>query len=257
MEARRLLEGKRVALLGDSNTWIGGDSCDDARGWSYWFAREAAPSYIRSYARSGATWTHVASTRLDLDGYSEVITDDNVIYNQVMRLIDATRHKGEPDPDMIMIAAGTNDAWFPHLRQEAFSRNPSDVVNRDEVELLSLPPGKVRSLPEAVRYDLLLLQGAFPGARLIVMTPLPSVKISDEMLARVSGMIEETAMAAGAAVIRQDLLCPIDREEETTRRRLTTDGTHTSQEGARRNASVITDCVGSLLDATSGARGVE
>lgn len=28
-----------------------------------------------------------------------------------------------------------------------------------------------------------------------------------------------------------------------THRRLTTDGTHTSEEGARRNAAVIADCV--------------
>lgn len=245
--AGRLLEGKNVAILGDSNTWIGGDSCDNSKGWSYWFALEAAPAHMRSYARSGATWTHVAATVADLAGYSEVITDNNVVYNQVLRLIDAVRHKGDLEPDIIMISAGTNDAWFPHLRPEAFSREPSDALGRDEVELLSLLPGKIRSLPEAVRYDLLMLQGAFPRARLIVMTPLQSIKISDGMLADVSGMIEETALASGASVIRQDLLCPVDREAEMTCRRLTSDGTHTSVEGARRNADVIVECVARIL----------
>ena len=246
--ADRLLEGENVALLGDSNTWIGGDRCDDPKGWSYWFAREVTPARMRSYARSGATWTHVPATVADIDGYSEVITDNNVVYNQVLRLIEAVRHKGEPEPDIVMISAGTNDAWFPQSRPEAFSRKPSDVARRDEAELLSMPPGRILSLPEAVRYDLLALQGAFPQARLIVMTPLQSIKISDDMLSEVSGMIEETALATGAAVIRQDILCPIDRESEMVRRSLTSDGTHTSEEGAMRNARVIVDCVARILD---------
>ena len=49
-------------------------------------------------------------------------------------------------------------------------------------------------------------------------------------------------------VIRQDLLCPVDSEREMTRRRLTTDGTHTSEEGARRNSSVIADCVNDIYN---------
>lgn len=255
--AEGLLKGKNVALLGDSNTWIGGDACDNPKGWNYWFARETAPAHIRSYARSGATWTHLPTTTADLDGYSEVIADNNVVCNQVLRLIEAVRRKEEPEPDIVMISAGTNDAWFPHLRPQAFSRKPSEVARRDEVELLSMPPGKILSLPEAVRYDLLLLQMAFPNASLIVMTPLQSIKISEGMLADVSVMIEETALAAGAAVIRQDILCPVDREAEMTSRRLTSDGTHTSEEGARRNAGVIIDCLSRILDAEDGKEACE
>lgn len=237
------LEGQTVVLLGDSNTWIGGDDCSVPRGWNFWFAKDMAPGSIRSYARSGATWSHTSRTTPDTSEYSEVITDNNVVYNQVMRLMEAVDSGIQTTPDLIMIAAGTNDAWFPQFRPEEFSRTSREALGREVGELLRLHPGKILSLPAAVRYDLLILQGRFPMARIIVMTPLQSVKISPEMLADVSAIIEEVASATGAAVIRQDLLCPVDSRNEMTHRRLTTDGTHTSEEGARRDAAVIADCV--------------
>lgn len=248
-----LLSGMNVVLLGDSNTWIGGDSCDSPKGWNHWFARETRPSSIRSYARSGATWSHTPATRRNPGEYSEVITDDNVIYNQVVRLVEDVDSGLRTEPDLIMIAAGTNDGWFPQFRPEEFSRTAREAVGRDVGELLSLPPGKILSLPEAVRYDLLLLEGRFPKARLIVMTPLQSIKISAGMLAEVSDMIEEVALQTGASVIRQDLLCPVVSEQEMVIRRLTTDGTHTSQEGARRNALVIIECVSQILSPSDAA----
>lgn len=241
------LDDKTVVLLGDSNTWIGGDDCDNPRGWNYWFAREMKPGSIRSYARSGATWSHTSATVRNPAAYSEIITDDNVIYNQIVRLTEAVDSGSQTEPDLIMIAAGTNDAWFPHLRPEEFSRTAREAIGRDVAELLSLPPGKVLSLPEAVRYDLMILRGRFPESRLVVMTPLQSVKISRDMLADVSGMIEEVAMESGATVIRQDLLCPVNSGREMTNRRLTTDGTHTSPEGARCNAQVIIECIGRIF----------
>lgn len=242
-----VLAGKTVVLLGDSNTWIGGDDCSDPRGWNYWFARETDPGSIRSYARSGATWSHTSRTSRNTQEYSEVITDDNVVFNQAVRLLEAVDSGKQAEPDIVMIAAGTNDAWFPHLRPEEFSGTAREALGRDAVELLSLSPSRVLSLPEAVRYTLLILQGRFPQATLIVMTPLQSIRISDEMLRDVSGMIEEIALGSGAGVIRQDLLCPVRALSEMTRRRLTSDGTHTSPEGARRNAAVIAGCVEAVL----------
>ena len=46
-----------VVILGDSNTFIGGDQCDKPQGWNKWFKELANPLSCRSYARSGATWT--------------------------------------------------------------------------------------------------------------------------------------------------------------------------------------------------------
>ncbi|MDE6360447.1 MAG: SGNH/GDSL hydrolase family protein [Muribaculaceae bacterium] len=251
--AESVLEGKTVVLLGDSNTWIGGDACDRPDGWNFWFAQGMNPGSIRSYARSGATWSHTSATTRNTVEYSEIITDDNVIYNQVVRLIEAVDNGVQDSPDLVMVAAGTNDAWFPHLRPEEFGRTPREALGRDAGELLALPPGKVLSLPEAVRYNLLILQGRFPDARFIVMTPIQSVKISSGMLADVSGIIEEVASSTGVSVIRQDMLCPVDSSREMVNRRLTTDGTHTSKEGARLNASVIIDCVNQIFASSTPA----
>ncbi|MBQ5826020.1 MAG: hypothetical protein IIW46_00885, partial [Bacteroidaceae bacterium] len=53
-----------VVLLGDSETAIGGDQCDQPRGWNKWFAEALQPASCRSYARSGSTWTNTIRTKL-------------------------------------------------------------------------------------------------------------------------------------------------------------------------------------------------
>lgn len=119
-----------VVLLGDSNTFIGGDDCDKDRGWSKWFKERFSPSTCKSYARSGATWTNCSKTKINTEEYSEKLTDNNVIFNQVLRLIQATKEGKEPQPDLIMIMAGTNDAWFKSSRPQLFSQTPQQVFLR-------------------------------------------------------------------------------------------------------------------------------
>lgn len=241
------LKDTDVVVLGDSNTWIGGDDNSSPRGWNYWFARETGPRSMRSYARSGATWSNTAATGRDLREYTEILSDDNVIYNQVMRLVEAVDSGIQPAPGLIMIAAGTNDAWFPEHRPEEFSLTASEALSRDPLELLSLPPSKVTSLAASVRYSLLILKGRFPAARIIVLTPLQSVKISDRMLSDVSAIIQEVARGEGCGVIRQDTQCPVRSDSERFNRKLTTDGTHTSEEGGRLNALAIAAAVRTLM----------
>ena len=57
--------GLNIVVLGDSNTSIGGDSCTLDRGWTRWFKESMQPASMRSYARSGATWTNATATRLN------------------------------------------------------------------------------------------------------------------------------------------------------------------------------------------------
>ena len=52
-----------VIIFGDSNTWYGGDNCDKPRGWNKWFKDAFQPATIKSYARSGATWTNTTTTK--------------------------------------------------------------------------------------------------------------------------------------------------------------------------------------------------
>lgn len=243
-----------IVVLGDSNTWIGGDDNSDPRGWNYWLARATSPRSMKSYARSGATWSHTSYTLPDPSAYSEILHDDNVIYNQTLRLIEAVDSGRQPQPDLIMIAAGTNDAWFPERRPEEFSQTAAEILRRDRGELLALPPSKVTSLAGAVRYNLLILKGRFPEAKIILLTPLQSTKVSARMLDAVSGIIGEVAAGEGCAVIRQDSQCPVRAETERFNRRLTSDGTHTTPEGANLNARAIADALKLILSRTSETR---
>ena len=148
-----------VVILGDSNTWIGGDDCSQPRGWNYWFCQTAKPASCRSYARSGATWTHTEKTVCDTEEYTEVLSDNNVIYNQVNRLKKAYEAGEQPRPDLIIIMAGTNDAWFRFEGVKGELRDGRGTKVTD-----------VQRLEGAVRYDCELLRELFPDCRLVLST---------------------------------------------------------------------------------------
>ena len=101
-----------VVILGDSNTWLGGDDCNKPQGWNKWFCDAFQPASCRSYARSGATWTNTPQTRRNTQENIGILGNDNVIYNQICRLEEAIFNGSQPTPQLILILAGTNDAWF-------------------------------------------------------------------------------------------------------------------------------------------------
>ena len=88
-DAARAQQQLHIAILGDSNTWLGGDECDNQKGWNKWFKDILQPASCRSYARSGATWTHTTKTKRDTKENIGKLGKDNVIFNQVMRLKEA------------------------------------------------------------------------------------------------------------------------------------------------------------------------
>ena len=211
-----------VVILGDSNTWIGGDDCMQPRGWNYWFREEVKPASCRSYARSGATWTHTEKTVYDTEGYSEVLSDNNVIYNQVNRLKKAYEAGEQPLPDLIIIMAGTNDAWF----------------NRGCPSTLHLPPSTL-TIAGAVHYDCELLHELFPDCRLVLVTPMQTTKTSLSKIRKTGDFIEKCGKELGAEVIRLDRDGCVKRKQELKKKTYTTDGVHTNEEGAR--------CIGTLI----------
>ncbi len=115
-----------VAILGDSNTWLGADDCSRPRGWNTWLARLLKPASIRSFARSGATWTNTARTMPNLVQDTGRVTDDNVVLNQILRLVHSVSTGQCSRPQLIIVAAGTNDAWFPALRPHALEADDSN-----------------------------------------------------------------------------------------------------------------------------------
>ena len=235
-----------VAILGDSNTWLGGDDCSQRKGWTYWFCQSVRPASCHSYARSGATWTNTPRTVRDTEENIGSLGDNNVIYNQALRLIEAYEHSAQPTqcaaqpmersaqpaPDIIIIAAGTNDAWFNAKRPEAFKREAND-------ELSTLPVSKILTLEGAVMSNCRLLQRHFPKARLVLLTPMQTTAADDKLIHKAGDIIAECATRLGADVIRQDTESKVVSAKERRHHHYTYDGTHTSEAGARANGEMI------------------
>jgi lysophospholipase L1-like esterase len=233
-----------VVLLGDSNTWIGGDDCSKPKGWNYWWIRAAAPTSCRSYARSGATWTNTAATKRNLTENIAVIGNDNVIYNQVERLTEAVESGKQQIPDLIVIAAGTNDAWFYKKRPGLLGCSPEKV---DTATLLSEPPAKITSLAGSIFYSCLLLQKRYPDALIVITTPHQSTAVAADRLVRVSDIIARCGAILSIPVIRQDTGSGIVAEDERRRKVNTSDGTHTSEAGARMVAQFLLNEINTIV----------
>lgn len=212
-----------VVILGDSNTWLGGDDCRGDRGWSTWFGKAFATRELRSYARSGATWTISDSTRYNTGQNVTCLTHDNVAANQIYRLKEAIDSGRQTMPDIVLLALGTNDAWFVDKRCHALESNPLSC----------------RTIDGAVRYNLALLGKIAPGARLVVITPLQSARIPEANLTRASQLVKEGALWYGADIIDLHNLSPIHANEPEAMKRYTTDSVHTSIEGARCNGEIV------------------
>ena len=133
-----------VVILGDSNTWIGGDDCDQPQGWNKWFKDVFQPTTCKSYARSGATWTNTPQTHRNTLENIEVLGNDNVIYNQICRLQEAIDSGIQHTPQLILILAGTNDAWFTKARPMALSKSVCKVCSTDCCKITDRPVNEVR-----------------------------------------------------------------------------------------------------------------
>lgn len=230
-----------VVLLGDSNTSIGGDSCNKERGWSKWFKEAYAPKTCISYARSGATWTNNALTKKNIEENVAKLSDNNVIYNQVSRFMEAYKSGKQPEPSLIIIACGTNDAWFESQRPEIYSMNAAKAFKSSLHDLMMKKVHQVTSLAESVRYNCEILRESFPDARIVLLTPLQSTHAGEAKIKKVGDVIEDCGKRLGVTVIRQDEVCCVKFVEERIKKHYTTDGTHTSVLGAQKNGELIAD----------------
>lgn len=234
-----------VVVLGDSNTEIGGDDCSKPVAWTYEWRQCYAPASLRSYARSGATWTNTRQTRRNVEECIRVLGNDNTIYNQTERLAEAIASGEQAIPTMIIIMAGTNDAWFSRRRPGAFDRSVAESVRQapDSI-LIARQPSEVLSLADAVRYNCLRLREMAPEARIILLGPLQSVQAPDNMIISAGGIIADAGEALGVEAIRLDRDFELSSAAEGKKKHLTSDGTHTSEEGARRLARFLCERLG-------------
>lgn len=223
-----------VVILGDSNTWYGGDDCSGPRAWTKSFNESYRPGAIRSYARSGATWTNVPTTVRDVEEVTGRLGDNNVIYNQVERLGDALADGTQQMPTLIIVMAGTNDAWFSSSRPGAFDTSAAEAVkSMPDSVLVDLSPSKVTSLALSARHNILRLRRLAPEAMIVLCGPLQCVPAPDNLIIAAGGIIEEIGQLTGCPAIRLDRDFGLSSASEAKKKVLTTDGAHTSVEGAR------------------------
>jgi len=239
-------QGLNVVIFGDSNTWLGGDDCSKPRGWNTWFKKELSPASCRSYARSGATWTNTPSTIINTSENIGVLGDNNVIYNQTQRLFDDIKNHRQPEPQLILIMAGTNDVWFNDKRPQVF-QSPTLECPSGEA-LYALSPAKALTLADAVSMNVLLLQQRFPTVRIILLTPMQTTAAPLEDIARAGDIIEDTGRLLSCSVIRMDKDECVSSLAEKLHKRFTADGTHTNEAGARRIGSYVAQQVKALLE---------
>ena len=238
---------RNVVMLGDSITWLGGDDCSQEKGWTKWFAELSGPGTYHSYARSGATMSNNGKTTANTTENIGTLGDNNVVYNQVLRLREDLQKGKIKAPNLVIIAAGANDAWFYTKRPDLFSLPVEGAFRKDAATLTALKPSDVGSLAESLRQNILLIREVLPNTRIIVMTPLQTSRIPAERLAKTADILEQTARKLGADVIRQDRVCPVRAADERRKYSLTYDGIHTSVLGARLNGQAISHAVDSIL----------
>lgn len=230
-----------IVVLGDSNTWLGGDNCDKPEGWTKWFKETVRPASCRSYARSGSTWTNTVNTKRNLKENIGVLGDDNVIYNQINRLSHDLDSNRIATPDVIIIAAGTNDVWFKNKRPGVLDR--SALTAEEAASLVGTQPCSVLTLAESVAQGCGLLHRICPAARIMLLTPMQTTQASETDVAAAGDIMENFANAMGLDIVRLDRLSCVKRSIEQRHYTYTTDGTHTNKAGAKSNGRLVAGVV--------------
>lgn len=219
-----------IAVLGDSMSWIGGDNFEKPEGWTYHFNQEYQPATMTLYARSGATWSNTPNTVLNTKAFSKVLDDNNVIYNQTMRLKEDLESGKISPPELILIYAGVNDAWFEKKRPGCMKTGNLDswenIFTTDK-------PSERCKLWESIALNVEILKEVSPESRILLVTPAETSKVSALKIAEVSDIIEKTGNLLGCEILRLDKLSGISHDVEKLKPTLTADGVHTNPEGAK------------------------
>ena len=232
-------EDKVICILGDSITALGNN--DGLKGWVTYFKKVLKFKEVRIYARSGATWSCTQNTTYDIEENTGSLSDNNVIYNQMNRLINDVENNGMLPPDYIISFAGTNDAWYPDSRPDALNDTAKEIFV-DQISSNYLDDVNINtctSIAKAIRYVSEMIISKFPKCKVMIGSPLQSSTIPIDRIESVSQIIEQCANYMSYAFINQSKDCSISRLQERKGFYKTTDGTHTSEIGAKDVGEVV------------------
>ena len=223
---------KTLVVLGDSITWLQ-LSASPLRGWLTYFKEKILFKGVRNYALSGAAWTNTGSTQVDLTTSETGTTANNVIFNQMNRLINDVDNNGADAPDYIMILAGINDAYF---RGDAALYN--DFAQSDWATVGGSTPyignrviTTCTSIYKSMRYVAEMIWSKFPYAQVMVTTPLQSESHEDARRT-ICELIKKSSREFAWVVIDQDESNLSLLKEKIANRPMTADGLHPTEKGA-------------------------
>ena len=145
-------------------------------------------------SRSGATLTNTVDTVYDITSTGGSTTPENVIWNQLNKLIAGVSNNTYQTPDCVIISAGTNDLSRPlGTFSAAFS---GAIVNNDANTILDVH--------SAVRYISEKLLLAFPLCQIIFMTPLQRGQADNTAIYNIGDAIDLCSNRLTTQTIRQD-----------------------------------------------------
>ena len=221
---------KKLVVFGDSITHL--NLSAPLRGWLTYFLQRITFSSCVNYARSGATWTNTSNTVYDITENVVTLSADNVIYNQMNRLISDISN-GASVPDYIIIAAGTNDGLFPSDRPDAGTDDVTTVMDTATRYIGNVNINTCTTIAKAMRYVAEMIWQNCPDTQVIVTTPLQSSSsdLSNTRRETISNIIIKSARRLGWDDIDQ-IESGISRTREKLGVYMTTDGVHPSAKGA-------------------------
>lgn len=197
------LNGKKYACFGDSIT------SDEVTGTGTVVGNLLGANIVGNFAHGNATgsdWFNGTTndTVIKFDTATNADTNDNVLSNQVRRLLRHTTASGQQiawthpidgsfsidtaigtglgntddKPDIIYIAIGTNDG----RSESGYAISPTTVIDdTDTVFLQTYSQLTRKGLASALRWAIETLQSAYPNANIFVASPLQANNVSTHL----------------------------------------------------------------------------
>jgi hypothetical protein len=207
---------KKIVFLGDSIT-------ADPTWWTANMLNRLYFDNFMNLARSGARWAHTAGTIYDITSNGGSATDENVIWNQVNKLIDKINNGLTPVPDVVAIYAGTND--------QLFNSNYGDVSAAFSGTITERAANTILTVAEAIRYDCEILLNNYPKLQIILATPIQRGIADNTPIFSLGDIIKGCGGIMGNRVIDQGKESGIYGFYEVSGHKFLLDGIHPNMDG--------------------------
>ena len=169
---------KNLVIMGDSIT-------ADPTWWTANMLQRLAFSNYLNLARSGATWSHTAGTVYDIVSTGGSTTSENVIWNQINKLIDRVTRGVNPIPEVVVILSGTNDYSRTQGVASTEFAGASPITGQ--------APGTILNIAKAIRYCCELLLTTYPDVQIILVTPIQRGSDDNATIFNIGQVIKDCA----------------------------------------------------------------